>query len=255
MKLLQDKVAIITGAGSGIGRATAQAFVTQGACVALVDAGAAGLEAARAELPADRTALIVADVADESQSARYVDETVRRFGGLDIAVFNVGIAGEIKPIPQSSIEIFDRVMAVNVRGTWLGLRYAIPQIAKRGGGSIVLTASTAGFRAGAPGRSAYVTSKHAVVGLMRAAAAECAPLNIRVNSVSPGGVDTPMTASLKDMFGEERAREMRQAFEKTIPLKRIAEPAEIADTIVFFASDQSRYCTATNLMVDGGLMG
>ena len=255
MKLLQDKVAIITGAGSGIGRATAQAFVAQGACVALVDAGAAGLEAARAELPADRTAFIVADVADESQSARYVDETVRRFGGLDIAVFNVGIAGEIKPIPQSSIEIFDRVMAVNVRGTWLGLRYAIPQIAKRGGGSIVLTASTAGFRAGAPGRSAYVTSKHAVVGLMRAVAAECAPLNIRVNSVSPGGVDTPMTASLKDMFGEERAREMRQAFEKTIPLKRIAEPAEIADTIVFFASDQSRYCTATNLMVDGGLMG
>jgi NAD(P)-dependent dehydrogenase (short-subunit alcohol dehydrogenase family) len=146
-------------------------------------------------------------------------------------------------------------MAVNVRGTWLGLRQAIPHLARRGGGSIVLTASTAGFRAGAPGRSAYVASKHAVVGLMRSAAAECAPLNIRVNSVSPGGVDTPMTASIRDTFGEERAREIMRAFEQSITLQRIATPAEIADAILFFASDQSRYCTATNLMVDGGLMG
>src|SRR5262249_14563779 len=122
-------------------------------------------------------------------------------------------------------------------GTWLGLHYAIPHLAKRGGGSVVLTASTAGFRAGAPNRSAYVTSKHAIVGLMRSAAAECAPLGIRVNSVSPGGVDTPMTASIKDIFGDEKAREILTAFEKTIPLRRIAQPAEIADAILFFASD------------------
>jgi NAD(P)-dependent dehydrogenase (short-subunit alcohol dehydrogenase family) len=119
----------------------------------------------------------------------------------------------------------------------------------------VLTASTAGFRAGAPGRAAYVASKHAVVGLMRAAAAEGAPIKVRVNSVSPGGVDTPMTGITRTLFGEERAREMLAAFERTIPLGRIARPEEIADAMLFLASDLSRYCTGTNLMVDGGLLG
>lgn len=119
----------------------------------------------------------------------------------------------------------------------------------------MIPASTAGFRAGAPNRSAYVASKHAVVGLMRAAAAEGAPIKVRVNAISPGGVDTPMTGSLVTMFGEEKAREMKAAFERTIPMGRIAQPDEIADAMLFFASDLSRYCRGTNLMVDGGLMG
>jgi NAD(P)-dependent dehydrogenase (short-subunit alcohol dehydrogenase family) len=255
MNRLQDKVAIITGAASGIGRATAELFAREGAAVAIVDLQQAPLDELARSIGGDRVAALQADVANPDEVQRYVEQTVERFGGLDVAVFNVGIAGEMKPIAEASLEIFDRVMAVNVRGTWLGLKHVIPQMKARGGGSIVLTASTAGFRAGAPGRSAYVTSKHAVVGLMRAAAAECAPLNIRVNSVSPGGVDTPMTRSVKDMVGEQKYAELLKSFEATIPLKRLAVPEEIADTVLFFASDQSRYCTATNLMVDGGLMG
>ena len=161
----------------------------------------------------------------------------------------------LAPIAKTPVDAFDATMRTNVRGAFVGLKHLIPQMADQGGGSIVITASTAGFRAGAPNRAAYVTSKHAVVGLMRAAAAECAPLKVRVNSISPGGVDTPMTASLVTMFGEEKAREMKAAFERTIPMGRIAQPEEIADAMLFFASDLSRYCTGTNLMVDGGLMG
>jgi 3alpha(or 20beta)-hydroxysteroid dehydrogenase len=255
MQRLKGKVALITGAASGIGRATAELFVREGAAVALVDLQQEALDALAESIGGSQVAAFAADVAEPAHVERYVRQTVERFGGLDIAVFNVGIAGEIKPIADASLEVFDRVMAVNVRGTWLGLKHVIPRIKERGGGSIVLTASTAGFRAGAPNRSAYVISKHAVVGLMRSAAAECAPLGIRVNSVSPGGVDTPMTRSLKDMVGEQKYLELLRAFEGTIPLKRLALPEEIADTLLFFASDQSRYCTGTNLMVDGGLMG
>ena len=213
MQRLQGKVAIITGAASGIGRATAELFAREGAAVALVDLQQKPLDELAAAIGGDRVVAIAADVSEPEHVQRYVAQTVERFGGLDIAVFNVGIAGEMKPIAEASLETFDRVMAVNVRGTWLGLKHVIPRMKERGGGSIVLTASTAGFRAGAPGRSAYVTSKHAVVGLMRAAAAECAPLDIRVNSVSPGGVDTPMTRSLKDMVGEQKYTELLKGFE------------------------------------------
>jgi NAD(P)-dependent dehydrogenase (short-subunit alcohol dehydrogenase family) len=142
-----------------------------------------------------------------------------------------------------------------VRGTWLGLKYLIPELARHAPGSIVLTASTAATRAGAPNRSAYVASKHAVLGLMRAAAAECAPLKVRVNSVSPGGVSTPMTHSLKDMVGPEQYAVMLKQFEASIPLKRLAQPAEIAEAIAFLLSERSSYCTAANLMIDGGLTG
>jgi len=255
MGQLNGKIAIITGAASGIGRATAELLLSHGARVALVDRDLEMLETLRNTLNTEHAIYVAADVSVAGEAERYVSRTVSTFGRIDVAVLNVGIAGELTSIADSTVENFDRVIAVNVRGTWLGLHYVIPEMRKSGGGSIVITASTAGFRAGAPNRAPYVTSKHAVVGLMRSAAAEVATANIRVNSVSPGGVDTPMTASLKDIFGEEKARSMLKQFESTIPLKRLASPAEIADAILFFASDQSRYCTATNLMVDGGLMG
>jgi NAD(P)-dependent dehydrogenase (short-subunit alcohol dehydrogenase family) len=158
------------------------------------------------------------------------------------------------PIARTPLESFEATLRTNVSGAFIGLRHILPVMAERGGGSIILTASTAGFRAGAAGRYGYVASKHAVVGLMRAAAIEGGPKKVRVNSISPGGVDTPMTGSLTALLGEAKAREALQAFERSIPLGRIAQPEEIADAMLFFASDLSRYCTGTNLMVDGGLL-
>ena len=254
MGLLENRTAFITGAASGIGAAAARRFAAEGARLILVDVA----ESALAELArsfGDQVSTAVVDVAEEDATRQAVDAGVRRFGGVDVAVLNVGVTGMLAPIAIMPVESFDATMRTNVRGAFVGLKVLLPVMAERGGGSIVLTASTAGFRAGSPNRSAYVTSKHAVVGLMRAAAAEGAPSKIRVNSISPGGVDTPMTGSLVTLFGEEKAREMKAAFERTIPMGRIARPEEIADAMLFFASDLSRYCTGTNLMVDGGLMG
>ena len=179
MNRLTNKVAIITGASGGIGAAAARRFVAQGARVLLVDRDEAALQAV-----ADGNAQMgccVAAVSQPEQMAACVQAAVQRFGGLDIAVLNAGIEGEVRPITDYDIATFDRVMAVNVRGVWLGLKYCIPAIAQRGGGSIVITSSVAGL-SGAENMSAYCASKHAVVGLMRTAASECAPLNIRVNT-------------------------------------------------------------------------
>jgi NAD(P)-dependent dehydrogenase (short-subunit alcohol dehydrogenase family) len=255
MGLLDGKTTFISGAGSGIGAAAARRFAAEGSRLILIDVDGAGLGRLGAELGGDRALTAVADVADEEATARVVGTGIERFGRIDVGLLNVGVTGMLAPIAKMPVEAFDATMRTNVRGAFIGLKALLPRMVEWGGGSIVLTASTAGFRAGAPNRSAYVTSKHAVVGLMRAAAAEGAPGKVRVNAISPGGVDTPMTGSLKTMFGEEKAREMLAAFERSIPLGRIAQPDEIADAMLFFASDLSRYCTGTNLMVDGGLMG
>ena len=255
MGLLENRTAFITGAASGIGAATARRFAAEGARLVLLDITGEALTALGQEIGPERALTAVVDVADEDATRNAVDEALKRFERIDAAVLNVGVTGMLAPISKMPVDSFDATIRTNVRGAFVGLKYLMPVMAERGGGSIVITASTAGFRAGAPNRSAYVTSKHAVVGLMRAAAAEGAPAKIRVNSISPGGVDTPMTASLVTMFGEENAREMKAAFERTIPMGRIADPGEIADAMLFFVSDLSRYCTGTNLMVDGGLMG
>jgi NAD(P)-dependent dehydrogenase (short-subunit alcohol dehydrogenase family) len=254
MGLLENRTALITGAASGIGAAAARRFTAEGARLILLDVAEPSLAALGSSL-GERAVMAVVDVAEEEATRRAVEAGRARFGRIDVAVLNVGVTGMLAPIAKMPVESFDATMRTNVRGAFVGLKVLMPVMAEQGGGSIVLTASTAGFRAGSPNRSAYVTSKHAVVGLMRAAAAEGAPSKIRVNSISPGGVDTPMTGSLVTLFGEEKAREMKAAFERTIPMGRIAQPDEIADAMLFFASDLSRYCTGTNLMVDGGLMG
>ncbi len=255
MGLLENRTALITGAASGIGAAASRRFSAEGARLILLDVAEAPLTNLAREIGTDRVLTAVVDVAEEEATRQAVDAGIRRFGGVDVGVLNVGVTGMLAPIAKMPVESFDATMRTNVRGAFVGLKVLMPAMADRGGGSIVLTASTAGFRAGSPNRSAYVTSKHAVVGLMRAAAAEGAPIKVRVNAISPGGVDTPMTGMLVTMFGEEKAREMKAAFERTIPMGRIAQPDEIADAMLFFASDLSRYCTGTNLMVDGGLMG
>nr|ART36564.1 C656 [uncultured bacterium] len=250
MNRLTNKVAIITGASGGIGAAAARRFVAQGARVLLVDRDEAALQAV-----ADGNAQMgccVADVSQPEQMAACVQAAVQRFGGLDIAVLNAGIEGEVRPITDYDITTFDRVMAVNVRGVWLGLKYCIPAIARRGGGSIVITSSVAGL-SGAENMSAYCASKHAVVGLMRTAAGECAPLNIRVNTVNPAPIETRMMRSLETGFLPGQPDAAKAFITQRIPMQRYGTPQEVADMMLFLASDESRYCTGGTYTVDGGM--
>lgn len=255
MSEFSGKTYVVTGAAGGIGFATCRRIVDAGGNVLLVDQDERKLEKSVATLASDHADMLTADVSSVEDNQRIAKRVIERFGKVHGAVLNVGVPGTIAAIIETDVDNFDRVMAVNVRGSWLGLKFLIPEIVRAGGGSIVLTGSTAGYRAGAPGRAPYVTSKHAVIGLTKAAAVECAPLGIRVNSVSPGGVRTQMTDSVKDFLGEEQGSAVLKRFAETIPLKRLAEADEIASAIVYLLSEDSRYCTATNLMVDGGLMG
>ena len=250
MTRLANKVAMITGAGGGIGAAAARRFVAEGAQVLLVDLDEAALRAVAGD--SAQMHVCVADVSQPEPMAACVDAAVRRFGGLDIAVLNAGIEGEVKPIPDYDIATFDRVMAVNVRGVWLGLKYCLPALAARGGGSIVITSSVAGI-SGADNMSAYCASKHAVVGLMRTAALEGAAQSIRVNTVNPAPIDTRMMRSLETGFMPAQPQAAKAALAQRIPMQRYGTPDEVADLMLFLASDESRYCTGGIYTVDGGM--
>ena len=247
---LEGKAALVTGAAGGIGAATARRLADQGCRVLLVDQDARVIEQMAA---ADtRFQPAAADVADPQQTEAYVNAALESFGGLDIAILNAGIEGAVRPIPEYDIATFDQVMAVNVRGVWLGLKYCIPEIAKRGGGSIVITSSVAGIR-GAQGMSAYCASKHAVVGLARTAATECAPLKIRVNTVNPAPIETRMMRSLEAGFMPETPDTAKQTIAQRIPMQRYGTAEEVADLMLFLASDASRYITGGSYTVDGGM--
>lgn len=252
MGRLDNKVAIITGGAGGIGLQAGRLFAQEGAKVLLVDLHESTLKEATRTIGSDAVRYCAADVTQPDHTQRYIQAAVEQFGGVDILLANAGIEGEVKPITDYAIDTFDQVMAVNVRGVWLGLKYAAPEIAKRGGGSIVITSSVAGVR-GAAGMSAYIASKHAVVGLMRTAALEMAAKKIRVNTVNPAPVDTRMMRSLEKGFEPDdpgRAKEMVSAM---VPLQRYADPVEVARIMLFLASDESSYCSGGVYMVDGGM--
>ena len=189
MARLDGKVAIITGGSGGIGKAAGRLFIKEGAKVLLVDLAEEPLKQAVQDIGGDAVSYAVANVTDPEQSQQYIQTAVERYGGVDILLANAGVEGVVKPITDYPIEEFDKVIAVNVRGVWLGLKYAMPEMEKRGGGSIVITSSVAGVR-GTADVSAYITSKHAVVGLMRTVALEGAKKKIRVNTVNPGPTET-----------------------------------------------------------------
>lgn len=252
MGRLDNKVAIITGGAGGIGLQAGRLFAQEGAKVLLVDLHENALKEAVQTIGSDAVRYCAADVTQPDQTQRYVQAAVEQFGGVDILLANAGIEGEVQPITDYAIDTFDQVMAVNVRGVWLGLKYAAPEISKRGGGSIVITSSVAGVR-GAAGVSAYIASKHAVIGLMRTAALEMAAKKIRVNTVNPAPVDTRMMRSLEKGFEPDdpgRAKEMVSAM---VPLQRYADPVEVARIMLFLASDESSYCSGGVYMVDGGM--
>ena len=248
MPKLDGKVAIITGAARGIGAAAARLFAAEGASVMLADVLSEPLEALATEI-GDKAALCPTDVTDEAAVRQLVEQTVARFGKLDVALLNAGIEGALSPITDYPPETFDKVIAVNVRGVWLGLKYVMAAMAESGG-SIVVTASTAGIRA-VPDMSAYIASKHAAVGLMRAAAIEGAANGIRVNSVNPSPIDTPMMASLETMHGVAKRND--QPLAQATPLKRYGTPEEVAKLMLFLGSDDSAFCTGGVYMVDGGV--
>lgn len=248
---LQDKVAIITGGAGGIGIAAATKFVAEGAKVLLVDLDEDALAASAADL-GDAAAWCVADVSDPEGTQSCVRAAVDAFGGVDILLANAGIEGQVKPIVDQDVEMFDKVIAVNVRGVWLSLKYAIPEIAKRGGGAIVITSSVAGIH-GSPGVSPYVTSKHAVIGMMRSAALECAPMNIRVNTVNPSPVETRMMRSLEEGIMPGDAEAAHTMITGSIPLGRYGEPEDVANLMAFLAGDEARFLTGGVYMVDGGI--
>lgn len=250
MKKLENKVAIITGGSGSIGKITAKLFLEEGAKVLLVDLSETELKKAVSELNTENVKYCIADVSKSVDVERYINEAVKLFGNIDVFFNNAGIEGVVKPLVDYPEDVFDKVLAVNVKGIWLGNKYALPKMNK--GGSIIMTSSVAGI-VGFAGLSAYVTSKHAVVGIMRTTALEAAPLKIRVNSVHPSPVNNRMMRSIEEGASVGHADTVKKQFEASIPLGRYAEPIEIAQLVLFLAGDDSRFITGTTQVIDGGM--
>lgn len=257
MTRLDGKTALITGAAGGIGQAAAKLFAEEGARVVLVDLDEGALQDLVRFIGEERASSVVADVTQPDQASNYVQAAVVRWGGIDILLANAGIEGVISPIPDYPIDTFDQVMAVNVRGVWLGIKYVVPVMQQRGGGSIVITSSTAGV-SGTSDMSAYTASKHAVIGLMRTAAMEGAPFGIRVNTVNPAPIETRMMRSIEELRvaalddSEITVEQMKRSAAARIPLQRYGNPEEVARLMLFLASEESSFCTGGVYMVDGG---
>lgn len=249
---LKNKVAIITGAAAGIGKATAELFLQHGAHLMLVDINADELEQTAAQLNSPNVKWVAADVSDEAAVKDYVAQTVNHFGHIDVFFNNAGIEGKMGPISEQSIENFDHVMAVNVRGAFLGLKYVLREMQRQSSGSIINMSSVAGLD-GTATAAPYVTSKHAVTGLTKCAALEVAGQNIRVNSVHPSPINTRMMRSIEELFSPGHPEEAKQKLERGVPLGRYGESLEVANLVLFLASDESSYITGSQYRVDGGM--
>ena len=251
MQRLDGKVAIITGGAGGIGRAAASKFIAEGASVLLSDIDEQGLQETCEEIGTNRISFLAGDVSSLKHNQDLVQNASERYGGVDIFAANAGIEGDVDSIVEYEEERFDQVMSVNVKGPFLGLKASIPALKKRGGGSVIITSSVAGIE-GSLNFAPYVTSKHAVIGLMRSAAKECASSKIRVNTVNPSPVDTRMMRSIEEGFSPGDGGKIKSMFETQIPLGRYAEPIDIANVMLFLASDDSSFVTGSVYMADGG---
>jgi NAD(P)-dependent dehydrogenase (short-subunit alcohol dehydrogenase family) len=251
MGRLDNKVAVITGGSGGIGSAAGARFVEEGADVLLVDLDESALADVCQSIGSNRVSYLVGDVTRASDNQAMVDTAVERYGGVDILLANAGIEGDVASLLDYDEARFDQVLAVNVKGPFLGVRSAVPAMQRRGGGSIVITSSVAGVRGGAR-LAPYVTSKHAVIGLMKSAAKEFAPMGIRVNTVNPSPVDTRMMRSIEAGIRPQDPESVKVAMEKTVPLGRYAQAVDIANVMLFLASDESGFVTGSVYMADGG---
>lgn len=244
---LADKIAIVTGAASGFGRGIAEAFATEGANVVVADIDAA--RAAEVAAAIGRGAIaVMADVSKADDVARLVETTVRAFGGLDIVVNNAGVTHRNQSLMTVTEDEFDRIYAVNVKSIYLMTLATVPELEKRGGGSIINTASTAGLRP-RPGLTWYNGSKGAVITLTKSMAAELAPKNIRVNAINPVIGETGL---LEEFMGTADTAENRARFVAGIPLGRMSKPSDIANVALFLADPASHFITGIAIEVDGG---
>ncbi len=246
--LVEGKVALVTGGGSGIGRESALLFASEGARVFVVD-----LDAAKARATADeicrsggRAAHAEVDVSDEPSVVRMLSDCIEQFGPPDCALNNAGIGGPAGPLDEVSLEAWNRTLAVNATGVFLCMKHEIPWMRRRGSGAIVNMASGAGL-IGAPGLSPYCASKHAVLGITKTAALENARSGLRINAICPGSIDTPMLQGAMAM-GDSVAAMIRAS----MPIGRLGTPREVAEAVVWLCSDRASLVTGASMGVDGG---
>jgi NAD(P)-dependent dehydrogenase (short-subunit alcohol dehydrogenase family) len=245
MSTLAGKVTLVTGAGTGIGRAAALAYARKGATVVLAGRREAELRAVAQEIvgAGGGAEVVPTDITDESAITRLIRGSVERFGSLDIAFNNAGVSA-YQPIEQLPVEEFDRVMATNVRGVWLLVKHELVAMRAAGRGGVIVNTSSIAATGGVAGLSAYAASKAAVDAITRVVAIESGADGIRINNVSPGVIKTPMTEGLPEAA--------LSAFAAHAALKRIGDPTDIADVAVWLSTDEARFITGQSILVDGG---
>lgn len=244
MKLLEGKTAIVTGAASGIGKSTALLFAEEGAKIVVADLNAEGGNDVVKEIErkGGEAIFVKVDTSNHEDAKKCAEQAVAKFGKLDIAVNNAGIAGHTQTVGEMDIDGWNKVIAINLSGVFYGMRYQIPAMLKNGGGSIVNISSILGSVA-FPGAAAYVSSKHGIIGLTKTAALDHSKNGIRINAVGPAFVDTPM---ISDIDHEE--------LKKIHPIGRLAKPEEVAQLILWLASDKSSFVTGSYYPIDGGYL-
>ena len=247
------RVALVTGGGNGIGRATAVAFARHGAKVVVVDRDGVGAQATIGIIRQNggEAIAVTADVTRSEDVKAYVKAALEKYGRIDCFFNNAGIEGKLAPTAEYDEAVFDAVIGVNVKGVFLGLRHVLPEMIRQGSGAVVNTASVAGLVA-TPGMPAYVASKHAVIGLTKTAAGEVARQGIRVNAVCPGPVDTRMIHALEEQISPANPAVVGERYQAAIPSGRYATVDEIANMVLFLCSDLASNTTGGQFVVDGG---